>query len=325
VSYRHVAAVLDRATGIDPEVAAQAVDAVAPRLHRMPSTRVRTEMSRAIARIDPRAAAGRARVARRHSVGVAFRSLPDGLGEVVATLPVEEARAVVERVDTGADSFLEHRRGCDDCAADVPAEIGPARAQSFLEAFGVRGRGNDAAEPGGATTESGGRAGRRRGELQVVVDLDTLLGLADDPGMVGGQPVPAAIARELAGSCGSLRRIVTDPVDGHLLDYGTRTYLPEALRTFVAARDGTCRSPGCGQPAARSQLDHVRPFPEGPSSTANTRMLCKRDHDLKTRGDVAMRADASDGSITWRTRDGQHGTTAPRPYLNDPADDIPPF
>ena len=320
VSYRHVAAVLDRTAGIDPEVAALAVEAVAPRLHRMPSTRVRTEVTRAIARIDPRATAVKARDARRHSVGVAFRSLPDGLGEVVATLPVEEARAVVEHVDSAADAFLEHQRGCEPCTESVPAEIGPARAQVFLEAFGVRG--TDTSES--ATAAPAGRASRRRGELQVVIDFPTLLGLAENPGMIGNQPVPAEIARELAGTCGSLRRIVTDPVDGYLLDYGTRAYLPEPLRTFSAARDGTCRSPGCGRPAHRCQLDHTVPFPVGPSSAANGRMLCKRDHDLKTRGAMWMRAGTPDGSITWRTRHGQTGTTPPRPYLNA-SPDSPPF
>lgn len=324
VGYRHVAGVLDRTAGIDPEIAAQAVELIAPRLHRMPSTRVRTEMTRTIARIDPEAGARKARDVRRHGVGVSFRSLPDGLGEVVATLPVEQARAVVEQVDSAADAFLGHQRGCDECEHDVPAEIGPARVQAFLEALGARVRHGRLAA-GAQAPASEGPASRRRGELQVVIDLRTLLGLADEPGMVGGQPVPSAIARELASSCGSLRRIVTDPVDGHLLDYGTRTYLPDALRTFVAARDGTCRSPGCGQPAARSQLDHVVPFPHGPSSTANTRMLCKRDHDLKTRGDVVLRADASDGSTAWVTRHGQHGTTDPRPYLAHPDDDVPPF
>ena len=323
VSYRHVAAVMDRAAGIDPEVAGLAIEAVAPRLHGMPSTRVRTEFTRAIARIDPTATAAKAREARRHSVGVAFRSLPDGLGEVVATLPVEEARAVVERVDSAADAFLDHQRGCDPCTDAVPAEIGPARAQVFLEAFGVRS--SDVAQQAADATGSPGRASRRRGELQVVIDLPTLLGLDDAPAMIGNQPIPADIARELASTCVSLRRIGTDPVDGHLLDYGTRTYLPEPLKTFSAARDGTCRSPGCGQPAHRCQLDHTIPFPVGPSSTANSRMLCKRDHDLKTRGRITMRAGNPDGSTTWQTRHGQTGTTPPRPYLSDPTDDAPPL
>ena len=158
-----------------------------------------------------------------------------------------------------------------------------------------------------------------------MIDLPTLLGLAQDPGTLNGQPVPADIARELAADCGSLRRIVTDPVDGHLLDYGTRTYLPAPLKAFISARDGTCRSPGCGQPATRSQMDHVVPFPEGASSTANTHALCKRDHDAKSRRHVTFTSHDATGAGAWRTRHGQTGITAPRPYLNDPKDDTAPF
>jgi hypothetical protein len=161
--------------------------------------------------------------------------------------------------------------------------------------------------------------------VQVVVDLTTLLGLADNPALLAGQPIPAAIARELAVECGSLRRIVTDPLTGALLDYGTRTYLPQPLKDFVAARDGTCRSPGCGQPAARSQLDHVVPFPHGPSSPRNTQSLCKRDHDSKTVGDIVTRVHGGDGASSWRTRHGQTGVTPARPYLPEPGAADYPF
>jgi hypothetical protein len=134
---------------------------------------------------------------------------------------------------------------------------------------------------------------------------------------------------------------VTDPVDGHLLDYGTRTYLPEALKKHIAARDGTCRAPGCNQPAARCELDHVDPFPRGPSSVGNTHMYCKRDHTIKTDGDLevlehlawAPAGDRAEGGVAsrggttrWRTKDGQVGVTPPRPYLPEtsPPGAVPP-
>jgi hypothetical protein len=101
----------------------------------------------------------------------------------------------------------------------------------------------------------------------------------------------------------------------------------------IAARDATCTAPGCGQPATRSQLDHITPYPHGPSDTTNTHTLCKRDHDTKTAGDITITEHHADGSCHWRTRHGQTGTTDPRPYLppplpdsHDPApDDPPPF
>jgi hypothetical protein len=63
-------------------------------------------------------------------------------------------------------------------------------------------------------------------------------------------------------------------------------------------------------------------------------MYCKRDHTIKTDGDLRILEHHPDGTTTWRTRDGQTGVTPPRPYLpeapppdlTDPPDDDPvPF
>jgi hypothetical protein len=40
---------------------------------------------------------------------------------------------------------------------------------------------------------------------------------------VAGQPVPGGIGREIAQFATWWRRLVTDPVDGHLLDHGRAT------------------------------------------------------------------------------------------------------
>ncbi len=130
--------------------------------------------------------------------------------------------------------------------------------------------------------------GKKRLETQVVIDAATLLGLAENPGeLVGFGPIPATLARMLAADSGCWRRMVTDPVTGHLLDYGHRTYKPPAaLREYVIARDKGCQFPGCSQPAQRCDLDHVEPFtgtPEGGLTSAdNLISLCRRHHQLKT-------------------------------------------
>jgi hypothetical protein len=103
----------------------------------------------------------------------------------------------------------------------------------------------------------------------------------------------------------------------HLLDYGTRPYLPPPLKDHGTARDGTRRAPGCAQPAARCELDHITPFPHGPSVVANTHTLCKCDHATKTDGDLQILDHHPDGTTRWATRDGQTGLTPPRPYLPD--------
>jgi hypothetical protein len=327
VTFRHVAAFLDRTRLCPPELTTAMLDRLGDRMTSTPSTRITTVVNAALAWLDPRGQADRARHARKHEVGVHQRTLPDGLGQITVIDKVEVTRAMIDRIDDDADKVLVHVQNCPPCAEDVPDEIGPARAAALRTLV----LGADSPEVAHAEASADGdepattsRTRARRGELQVVVDLATLLGLAENPGLLQGQPVPAEIACELASECGSLRRIVTDPVDGHLLDYGTRSYLPQPLRNHVAARDGTCRAPGCGQPASRCELDHVVPFPHGPSDVANTHMLCKRDHDSKTDGDLEVLEHLADGSTRWRTRDGQTGVTPPRPYLPETGPPPPP-
>ena len=155
--------------------------------------------------------------------------------------------------------------------------------------------------------------------VNVVVDLDTLRGAADDLALIDGAPVPAALARDAADAATWWRRWVTDPVDGHLLDFGTRTYLPDRLRRYVLARDGGCRRPGCTTRASsRLQMDHALPFPAGPSDAANCGTLCVACHQVKTAGRAYLLDSAADGSATWATAWGQRIHIPPRPALGDP-------
>lgn len=130
--------------------------------------------------------------------------------------------------------------------------------------------------------------GKKRLETQVVIDYDTLMGLNDEPGeLIGFGSIPAILARQLASESGTWRRLVTDPVTGHLLDYGTTTYTPPSLlREYVIARDRICQFPGCAQPGWRCDLDHSIPFTAhetgGSTSAANIVTLCRRHHQLKT-------------------------------------------
>ena len=163
---------------------------------------------------------------------------------------------------------------------------------------------------------------RRRGpriEGRLVIDLATLRGETDNPCLLDGSPVPAQVGRRLARDITHWRRMVTDPVDGHLLDYGRRTYLPEPLRAFVLERDRTCRNPWCDQPATRCQLDHATEFPDGPSNTTNTGPLCGDCHRIKTDHAAVLDHSTADGSATWRTAWGQTVPIPPTRYLDDGA------
>ena len=155
------------------------------------------------------------------------------------------------------------------------------------------------------------------------MDLETLRGEAEGIALVDGQPVPGETGRDYAAFATWWRRLVTDPVDGHLLDYGRSTYLPDKLRRYVLARDGVCRSPYCTtQASSRLQLDHAHEFPHGPSTPANTGALCTTCHQVKTAGLTDIRDSHADGSCTWVTAWGQTLHIPPRSVL--PIDPDPP-
>ena len=72
----------------------------------------------------------------------------------------------------------------------------------------------------------------------------------------------------------------------------------------MRARDRACTHPGCEVPARRCDLDHIRPWAAGgTTSLTNLTSLCQAHHRLKhTPGWSLSRAD--DGSLVWRTPSG---------------------
>ncbi len=92
------------------------------------------------------------------------------------------------------------------------------------------------------------------------------------------------------------------PVTGALLDTGdalaTTAYRPgAALAALVRARDGHCRFPGCSVAARWCDLDHVVPWPAGPTSALNLVCLCRRHHRTKQRPGWLTRLEP-DGTYT---------------------------
>ncbi len=148
-------------------------------------------------------------------------------------------------------------------------------------------------------------------QVHVVVSLSTLLGLDDGPGEIPGWgPIDAAHARQAAVTAGSVwRRLVTDPLTGNALELSTGRYRPtQAMADVIAALDGTCRAPGCTIAAATCDLDHHRPWPQGPTTIANLSAKHRRHHNHKTRGTWRCEADLH-GTLTWTTTSGRRYTT----------------
>ncbi|MDQ1643427.1 MAG: hypothetical protein QOJ90_2778, partial [Actinomycetota bacterium] len=172
----------------------------------------------------------------------------------------------------------------------------------------------------------------RRPHLQVTVAATTLAGLDEAPGELAGYgPISAAVARELATDA-TWRRLLTDPVSGTLLDYGTTVYAPpQALADKLIAKHQHCRGLGCRIPAQRCELDHDIEFPTGPTSEPNLGPVCKHEHRRKHQAGWAC-AQEADGTYIWISPTGHVYYDPLDPILDhdppppiDPADDPPPF
>jgi hypothetical protein len=123
-----------------------------------------------------------------------------------------------------------------------------------------------------------------RPDIQVIVTMEALLGLAQDPAEVPGLgPIPADVARALAAD-GRWTAWITDAA-GVVTATGSAGYVPSAaVARLVRAREPHCRFPGCRQPATRCDLDHAIPWPLGATTPQNLGPLCRRHHMLKTHG-----------------------------------------
>ncbi|MFQ6173279.1 HNH endonuclease signature motif containing protein, partial [Oryzobacter sp. R7] len=102
---------------------------------------------------------------------------------------------------------------------------------------------------------------------------------------------------------------------------------PPWLAALVKARDGRCRFPGCSVAARSCDLDHVRPWPAGPTAADNLAALCRRHHRIKQRpgwtarmmpGAVLEWTDPTGRVTPTHPQDALHGAVLPAP---DPAND----
>ena len=164
-------------------------------------------------------------------------------------------------------------------------------------------------------------------EVAVIIDIATLLRLADQPGeVVGSGPVPAEIARQLAADARWRAWITRATATGtQVIATSPGTYRPTAaVARLVRAREPECRMPGCR--STITDLDHVVPFPDGPTIPSNLGPLCRRHHRLKTHTRWRQRAhsgsgpdpgpaDSPDEAIgwTWTTPSGISHTDEPEP------------
>ncbi|MEV0289715.1 hypothetical protein AB0H36_36785 [Kribbella sp. NPDC050820] len=155
---------------------------------------------------------------------------------------------------------------------------------------------------------------RRRPHIEVIVAATTLLGLDDDPAeLTGHGPIPARMARRIAAD-GTWRRLLTDPVNGAVLEASTTRHDPGALVTeTLLARHPVCAWPGCNRASRDCDRDHITPFADnGTTSLAGLAPYCEFHHVIKdTRAWGWRTTSRPGGSITLTTPTGHRYTTVP--------------
>jgi hypothetical protein len=274
----HARVLTDCLTGLTPDLP----DAVRASLERVLVQRavddrltpgqLRRLAQRLILRADPEGAEQRRRRAVRGR-DVSCRADDHGMAWLSAYLPAPSALACLESLDAHA----RHTLGDDP---DDHRGLGARRADALVNL--VLTGSVDGNPPDDATVPATVAV-----SVHVTVPLTTLSGAGDEAGEIDGLgPIDAALARDLAHHPhATWRRLVTDPVDGRLVDAGTTRYHPPSrLDRHVRLRDVTCRWPGCMRPARRCDLDHTAPWPAGPTSEDNLTTLCRHHHRLKTLG-----------------------------------------
>ncbi|WP_348525344.1 HNH endonuclease signature motif containing protein [Luteimicrobium album] len=102
--------------------------------------------------------------------------------------------------------------------------------------------------------------------------------------------------------------------------------MPADLRRHLAVRDGTCRFPGCGRPAARCDTDHVTAFVDGGATdAANLLHLCRRQHRLKHETSWCVRVDQRTHDAVWTSPTGRQHVVPPAVVVGgDPPKGSPP-
>jgi hypothetical protein len=330
------------------EVAEAVVAALGPHLDE-PGPDLRRRTRRMVARISPDLLRQRAQRARRET-GLRRWVAEPGVDAWFGTFPTERSAQAWAAIDALARRYvtdgvcenIEQARG--RALTDLVVEHSDVRVQLILTApaDGVtegadRGGEGERTVPRVEPTPAGDDVGTPAGE---VVDAARALPDIHDEATRSCGPGPVGIAAESSsdgdlvlvhgGRAGEgmfvpatwLVRVADDvlhqpcdPGTGARVDPGDqlagRGYRPsEHLVALVRARDGRCRFPGCSVASRLCDIDHVRPWPGGPTSVANLMCLCRRHHRIKQSPGWRLRL-RPDAVAEWTDPRGHVTTTVP--------------
>ena len=292
ISYGHALAICQETVTLTDDQARNLARRALPGAATATVQTVRRRLRKACLQLDPASSAERAA---RATAGrsVTIRPADDGQALLQAVGPAQHIYAMFDVLNSCARQHAE----------DDPRTTTARRFDALLDGVLHTTRLQDGCpQPSPVPTE-----------LQIMMDLPTLLALRDNPAeLLGYGPLPASTARQLAASA-TWRRIVFDPETGVPVDLGRTARHPDAaMRRYILTRDRTCLGPHCYRPAARCHIDHTKAWKDGGRTDKdNLTTGCTKHHSGKHHGWHYQRLP---DRIIWTS---PHGKTHLR-YLTEP-------
>ncbi|MBT9257637.1 HNH endonuclease [Phycicoccus sp. MAQZ13P-2] len=294
---------------VPADVAATVVATIDEHLDREAAPALRRRVRRALARISPDLLRQRAVRARSESSLQRWVDEP-GVDTWHGTFPSEEACAAWAAIDRLAQQYV---------ADGVCDRIDRARAKALTDL--VIGQATIDLRVSLATPVGSAVVAERNSMAPLAAGSDS--DLVEVTGLRPGDPVLvprgwlATVLERNSGAeaADSTPFLRCDPSSGAPVDpdgaLATAAYRPGVrLAAFVRDRDQHCRFPGCHVAARFCDLDHVVPFPAGPTRASNLACLCRRHHRTKQR--PGWRAVLHpDATMTWTDPTGRVRTTQP--------------
>ncbi|HKU12277.1 MAG TPA: DUF222 domain-containing protein [Sinomonas sp.] len=307
---------------------------------------LRTCLRKLREQLHPEALETRKKTAQRER-GVWFAPEPDGMCTLTAHLPAEAGLAIYTGLDRAARTAKAHANEPDDStqttkpghSADTSAPAARAAEERTLSQLradalihhlldGPSAQDASPAAPDGGPEAAPSLAtfGQLRPEVVITIPLELALGAETNEGtddatiakasataeLEGYGPIDAATARRLASLAPNWFRLFTDAVTGKALGVGRTAYRPpQALRRYLAHRDGGCIFPTCTHPSTGCEPDHTIEWQDGGTTDPdNLALLCRKHHALKSIGAWSY-THTTTGELTWRSPVGRIHTTEP--------------
>ncbi|RBY74521.1 HNH endonuclease [Blastococcus sp. TF02-09] len=348
-------------------VVAVVVPAVLPQAAGLSSGKLRNRLIAAAVAADEQFGEQRRQEAERRAA-VRLHPTRDGMSTLTTEAPSAVAAAMWSTIDQAAQLA---RTGGDDRPIGVlrteahaalvlrpwdtsrPTMTGHLTLTAPLSALQPRDDATAGEEGGAKKATSGGDLPTLNGTpittahlRELLAQLDALavqappggsltIALTDDDGALLATAGPAELTRLATRGCRTHGPAAdcACPVLGPPAEMDGYQHSP-AQERFIRLRDRTCRHPGCGQPAGRTDADHVLAYDCGGRTTCqNLCCLCRSHHRLKTFARNWRFRMGPDGTLTVTTPSGitrttrppgLHGQRALPPPRPEPVDESPP-